>query len=338
MTFYDGTASGSGPTVTSDRVMVLLVDDQVMVGEAIRRALSSDPGIDFHYCSDPATAVATVKELRPSVILQDLVMPGVDGLDLVRAYRSEPSIASIPIIVLSTKEDSGVKRDAFQSGANDYLVKLPDEVELIARLHYHSRAYQIQLQRDAAYRALQESQRQLLETNLELQRLTNVDGLTGLSNRRYFSQYIEAEWRRSIRTGDSIAVLMIDVDFFKLYNDTCGHLAGDDVLKRIAVVIQEDCRRSSDLGARFGGEEFVMVLAATTLDAATLVAERVRARVAALKMPHPATTGGIITISIGVAASRPQAGNSFFALIDAADRALYEAKRAGRDRVIQAAA
>ncbi|WP_334174467.1 diguanylate cyclase [Pseudoxanthobacter sp.] len=338
MTFYDSAGSGSGLSVGGERVMVLLVDDQVMVGEAIRRALAADPGIDFHYCSDPASAVETVKELRPSVILQDLVMPGMDGLELVRAYRREPGISTIPIIVLSTKEDSGVKRDAFQAGANDYLVKLPDEVELIARLHYHSRAYQLQLQRDAAYRALQESQRQLLETNLELQRLTNVDGLTGLSNRRYFSQYIEAEWRRSIRTGDSMAVLMIDVDFFKLYNDNCGHLAGDDVLKRIAGVIQENCRRSSDLGARFGGEEFVMVLAATALDGAAVVADRVRARVAALRMPHPATPGGVITVSIGVAATWPKAGDSFFALIDAADRALYDAKRGGRDRVVQAAA
>ena len=139
---------------------------------------------------------------KPTVILQDLVMPGVDGIELVRRYRADPATSGIPIIVLSTKEEPSVKSDAFKAGANDYLVKLPDQIELIARIRYHSMAYLTQRQRDEAYRALHESQQQLLETNRELKRLTNVDGLTGLSNRRYFNECIETEWKRSLRGSD----------------------------------------------------------------------------------------------------------------------------------------
>ncbi len=149
-------------------VMVLLVDDQAMVCEAIRRALATEPDIDFHYCADAREALAISNQIRPTVILQDLVMPGIDGLSLVSQFRSNPNTRDIPIIVLSTNENPTVKGQAFALGANDYLVKLPDRIELIARIRYHSRAFLNQLQRDAAYRALRESQQQLINSNSQL--------------------------------------------------------------------------------------------------------------------------------------------------------------------------
>jgi signal transduction histidine kinase/HPt (histidine-containing phosphotransfer) domain-containing protein len=149
-------------------VMVLLVDDQAMVCEAIRRALASEPDIDFHYCADAREALTTAVQIRPTVILQDLVMPGIDGLSLVNQFRSNAATHDIPIIVLSTNENPQVKGQAFSVGANDYLVKLPDRLELIARIRYHSRAFLNQLQRDAAYRALRESQQQLINGNAQL--------------------------------------------------------------------------------------------------------------------------------------------------------------------------
>ncbi|AWE73941.1 Phytochrome-like protein cph2 [Pseudomonas aeruginosa] len=237
-------------------VMVLLVDDQAMIGEAVRRSLASEAGIDFHFCSDPQQAVAVANQIKPTVILQDLVMPGVDGLTLLAAYRGNPATRDIPIIVLSTKEEPTVKSAAFAAGANDYLVKLPDAIELVARIRYHSRSYIALQQRDEAYRALRESQQQLLETNLVLQRLMNSDGLTGLSNRRHFDEYLEMEWRRSLREQSQLSLLMIDVDYFKSYNDTFGHVAGDEALRQVAGAIREGCSRSSDLAARYGGEEF----------------------------------------------------------------------------------
>jgi signal transduction histidine kinase/HPt (histidine-containing phosphotransfer) domain-containing protein len=149
-------------------VMVLLVDDQAMVCEAIRRALAGHRDIDFHYCADAHEAVVVANQIKPTVILQDLVMPGIDGLTLVGHFRANEATRETPIIVLSTNETPQVKGQAFAAGANDYLVKLPDKIELIARLRYHSRAYLNQLQRDEAYRALRESQQQLVESNSSL--------------------------------------------------------------------------------------------------------------------------------------------------------------------------
>jgi two-component system, chemotaxis family, response regulator WspR len=324
------------PAVSGLRsIMVLLVDDQLVVGEAVRRAVINQPEVEFHYCSNPVEALAVAKKVQPTVILQDLVMPAVNGLDLVRQYRADPATKDIPIIVLSTKEEATVKRDAFSAGANDYLVKLPDSIELVARIRYHSAAYVAQIQRDEAYRALRKSQQELMETNLELQRLTNVDGLTGLSNRRYFNEYIETEWNHAIRTGNPISLLMIDIDHFKQYNDSYGHLAGDEVLRAVAQAVKRHFRRATDLAARFGGEEFVVVLPLTPAHDLQQLANGVVEAVESLDLPHLASTvGNKVTVSVGGATALPQRGERFFTLIDAADMALYEAKRAGRNRAV----
>ncbi|CAH1658512.1 diguanylate cyclase (GGDEF domain) with PAS/PAC sensor [Hyphomicrobiales bacterium] len=311
--------------------MVLLVDDQVMVCEAIRRALAQHGDLDFHYCTEPLEAIEVAQRVKPTVILQDLVMPGVDGLDLVRRYRKHPALQAVPVIVLSTKEDPATKSEAFQAGANDYLVKLPDKVELIARIRYHTRAYLDHVQRDEAYRALRESQRELMRANLELERLTRIDGLTGLGNRRYFDEYLTAEWKRAQRTRNPLSVLMIDVDHFKRYNDAYGHLAGDDVLKRVADVIQTGACRATDLAARFGGEEFVVVLTDVSQEGAAHVAERMVEGVRDLNIPHGS---GRVTISVGIATAWPSPESGPGSLVNAADLALFRAKNSGRDRVV----
>ncbi|MGO8930754.1 MAG: response regulator [Limisphaerales bacterium] len=149
-------------------VMVLLVDDQAMVCEAVRRALANQTDIDFHYCADAREALTIANQIKPTVILQDLVMPGVDGLTLVKQFRANPATKDTPIIVLSSNENPQVKGHAFALGANDYLVKLPDKIELVARIRYHSKAYLNVSQRDAAYQALRESQQQLIESNTAL--------------------------------------------------------------------------------------------------------------------------------------------------------------------------
>lgn len=327
-------APGAPATPDEYRLRVLLVDDQAMVGEAIRRALATDPLVEFCYCGNPADAIEVAERFKPTVILQDLVMPNVDGLTLVRAYRTHPSTADIPIIVLSTKEEPAVKRDAFAIGANDYLIKLPDAVELIARVRHHSKAYLNQLQRDAAYRALHESQSELMRINAELQRLSNVDGLTGLSNRRYFNEYADAQWKLAVRAQQPLAVLMIDVDDFKRYNDAYGHLAGDNVLKATASAVKNSFLRPTDLAARFGGEEFVVLLPATPLATLPELGERVRHNVEALDIPHKASTvGGLATISVGGAAMVPQSEGSIALLIESADQALYAGKKAGKNCV-----
>ncbi|WP_175716897.1 diguanylate cyclase domain-containing protein [Burkholderia anthina] len=314
--------------------MVLLVDDQTIVAEAVRRALVDEDSIDFHYCPRSDEAMATAIETRPTVILQDLVMPGIDGLSLVKAYRANPATRDVPIIVLSTQEEPVIKSAAFAAGANDYLVKLPDRIELVARIRYHSRSYINLLQRDEAYRALRQSQQQLLEANLELRRLTHSDGLTGLSNRRYLDEYLAAEWRRVAQARGELSLLMIDVDNFKLYNDTYGHVSGDSVLKQIAATLERCLGQSGDLAARFGGEEFAVVMPSTSPGAARLLGEKIRLAVEALRLEHVhASTGRYVTISIGGATVVPAPGVPTTSLIEAADRALYRAKRDGKNRV-----
>jgi two-component system chemotaxis family response regulator WspR len=269
------------------------------------------------------------------VILQDLVMPGLDGLTLVREYRNNPITRDIPIIVLSTKEDPLIKSAAFAAGANDYLVKLPDNIELVARIRYHSRSYMTLLQRDEAYRALRVSQQQLLDTNLVLQRLMNSDGLTGLSNRRHFDEYLELEWRRAIREQTQLSLMMIDVDYFKAYNDNFGHLEGDEALRQVAKAIRASSSRPSDLPARYGGEEFALVLPNTSPGGARLLAEKLRQTVASMSIPHIAPSeGSSLTVSIGLATIVPPVGSHSRQLIQSADQGLYAAKHNGRNQVV----
>ncbi|MFM7411922.1 MAG: response regulator, partial [Planctomycetota bacterium] len=146
-------------------VTVLLVDDQPIIGEAVRRMLAGEDGISFHYCREATGALAMAAQVRPTVILQDLVMPDLDGLTLVRQFRADDRFHDVPIIVLSTKEEPAVKAEAFAIGANDYLVKLPDRLELLARVRYHSRGYVALLERNDAFAAL-EASRQVLANDL----------------------------------------------------------------------------------------------------------------------------------------------------------------------------
>ncbi|HIQ41525.1 PleD family two-component system response regulator [Ectopseudomonas khazarica] len=318
-------------------MMVLLVDDQAMIGEAVRRALSEESDIDFHFCSDPQQALSVAQQIRPTVILQDLIMPGVDGLELLSQYRTAAGLRDVPIIVLSTKEDPKVKSAAFAAGANDYLVKLPDVIELLARIRYHSRSYLTLLQRDEAYRALRESQQQLLDTNLVLQRLIKSDGLTALANRRYFDEYLEIEWSRAQRDQSELSLLMIDVDYFKAYNDQHGHVAGDEVLRQVGETLRSSCTRASDLAARYGGEEFAVIMPGTAMGGARLQAEKIRRAVEALGIPHDLPkAGSSISISIGVATIRPSAERAPLSLVIKADEGLYLAKHSGRNQVAQA--
>ena len=315
------------------RVRVLLVDDQALIVEAIRRMLVGQPDIEFHFVTDGARAYTAAAEMRPTVILQDLIMPGSDGFELIQHYRTDASLRSVPVIVLSAKEDPKLKAQSFAVGANDYLVKLPDPVELLARIRYHSAAYINRLERDEAFRFLRESQQKLADANLQLQKLAALDGLTGIGNRRAFDDAVLREWQRGQRSEKPLSILLCDVDHFKLYNDEFGHQAGDMCLKKVAAVLTEQLKRPADVAARYGGEEFAIVLPETSLDGALKLAEACRVHLENLALVHPETIAGVVTMSIGVASLVPVPERSAADLIARADKALYNAKTVGRNCV-----
>ncbi len=326
------------------RAVVLLVDDQAMIGEGIRRMLAKETNIEFHFCDDPAKALELAISIKPTVILQDLVMPDVDGMTLLRFYKNHPDTAKIPVIVLSSKEDAEIKRDAFSNGANDYLVKLPDAIELIARIRAHTKHYHTEVERDHAYQAMREMQQQLEEANtelenhnLELKRLSSMDGLTGIANRRCFDETIKKEWSRALRSNEDvvIALMLIDIDYFKKYNDGYGHQSGDDCLKKVASLLSGCTTRAGDLFARYGGEEFVAILVGTNIDGAKTVAKKMHTALEAEAIQHKfSKAADHVTISMGVATLIPDKSNSPEDLIEAADKALYKAKENGRNQSV----
>jgi sigma-B regulation protein RsbU (phosphoserine phosphatase) len=210
-------------------VTVLLVDDQPIIGEAVRRMLSGEEGISFHYCKDASAALAKAAEVQPTVILQDLVMPEIDGLTLVRHFRADERFRDVPIIVLSTKEEPAVKAEAFAIGANDYIVKLPDRLELIARVRYHSRGYVALMERNEAFAAL-EASRQVLANDLA----TAADYVRSLLPPPQERGGVRADWRfipSADLGGDAFGYHDLDPDHFAVYLlDVCGHGVGAALL------------------------------------------------------------------------------------------------------------
>jgi len=314
--------------------MVMLVDDQPFVAELLQRQLTNEKDISLHYCQDSSQAVGTAEKIGPTVILLDLAMPGMDGLTVCQFIRAHPATRDIPVIMLSSNDDPVTKAAAFAAGANDYLVKLPDSVELIARLRYHSSAFVSRLQRDDAYRALRASQMKLAELNMQLLKLANIDGLTGVANRRNFDERLGVEWLIALRNRRPLTLIMFDVDWFKQYNDKFGHLEGDECLKRIARTAQEIVSRPADTMARYGGEEFIVLLPETDSSGATIVAEKLRSEIENLHLPNPGSTNSpYVTISLGVTTIVPVINSAPDDCIKLADEALYRAKHAGRNRL-----
>lgn len=317
-------------------IVVFVVDDQMMVIEAVRRMLSSESDIEFHYSTDPTKAVEMAIHVKPTVILLDLVMPDIDGMTLVRFFHQNKKTQDIPIIVLSSIETPIDKGAAFSAGASDYIVKLPDKIELIARVRAHSRSYLNKLERDAAFSELHKLKAELEESNNALQLLSCLDGLTGIANRRRFDEFMLNEWKRAVRENSTITLIMIDIDYFKAYNDNYGHQKGDETLKAVVSALKEGINRPADLLARYGGEEFVIVLPDTTMDGGLQLAKASMRHVELLALPHAhSEVSSHVTISVGIACCEPELRhNTVESLIEAADQALYEAKAKGRNQTV----
>jgi diguanylate cyclase (GGDEF)-like protein len=266
---------------------------------------------------------------RPDLVLLDIIMPDLDGYEVARQIRQiETPGEWTPIIFLSSLNKDKDIEQGITAGGDDYLLKPVSEVVLAAKIRAMQR---IVLMRQS----LLVLTRKLDAANQELKRLTSLDGLTGIANRRHFDAVLLREWRRAMRQGEEISILMCDIDFFKLFNDTYGHQSGDECLRQIAQTLSQSMDRGGDLLARYGGEEFIAVLPGTSLSGASFVAEQMRKAISQLNIPHPGTTFAHITASFGVASAVAMPETDPQDIVGAADLALYKAKHRGRNRVCQ---
>ncbi|MDX8396559.1 MAG: diguanylate cyclase [Mariprofundaceae bacterium] len=326
--------------MTSDKKassIVLLVDDQKSMTLMIEKSLEDWPNIEVHICNDSTRAIEMAEHLGPTVILQDITMPDLDGFELLQKYRNNSVTSNIPIIMLSSndKPETKAKAKAFARGANDYVVKLPDKIELAARIQYHSKAYIDHLELEAAYKDLAKSRTQLARAYRELEQLSLIDALTGITNRRQFEHRYDYEWKRALRETEPLSLILIDIDYFKQYNDTYGHPQGDECLKQVAQTLKESLQRPTDLVARYGGEEFIVLLPSTPSKGAIHIAEQLRKSILNLNIPHSKShVHSSISISLGIATTAPMLKHKSDMLIKTTDDALYEAKDQGRNRVI----
>ncbi len=293
---------------------VLVVDDSPMV----RRLLAVVLGRDFRVvaAADGEAALARALEARPDLILLDAVMPGRDGFSVCRHLKGDARTAEIPVLFLTALQGEVDEIRALEAGAIDFIQKPINPATVLARVRNH-----IELKR---------SKDRLVELAVQ-------DGLTALANRRHFDQALAREWQRSRREGSPLALILGDVDCFKTFNDTYGHVAGDACLRAVAKAFAGALRRPGDLAARFGGEEFVCLLPDTDEGGARAVADQITAALADLGLPHARSdVASHVTASLGVAAVNPALDEGPESLLDEADRRMYEAKRRAKARSLRA--
>jgi diguanylate cyclase (GGDEF)-like protein len=295
---------------------VLVVDDApsnlVILTESLR------PEFDIRIATSGPEALRLVGETPPDLILLDILMPDMDGYEVCRQLKAHPATRNIPVIFLTAKGDVSDETMGLALGAVDYIVKPVSVPIVLARVRAH-----VELKRRG----------DLLET------LSLRDGLTGIPNRRRLDDCLERSWRQALRNGTSLSMIMADIDDFKAYNDTYGHMAGDECLRAVARALAGVLKRPGDLAARFGGEEFAMVLEETTLSGALHLAESMRLAVEALGMENTGSrVSEVVTVTLGAACAVPTPTQKPDSLLAMADRKLYEAKQAGRNRVLGATA
>jgi len=290
---------------------LLVVDDQPANIQVLHRAFSAEYQV-FMATNGPQ-ALAVCREQHPDLVLLDVVMDGMDGHEICRQMRADPNTRDIPVIFVTAHNDPVQETKGLDLGAVDFISKPinPDVVRARVRTHI-----KLKLRSDI------------------LRRLVFVDSLTGVFNRRYFDHCLSTEWLRANRSHASLALILIDVDHFKRYNDRYGHPLGDECLKNVARALRRGLHRPGDVVVRYGGEEFACLLPETDLNGAMRVARHLEQVVRDLKIVHEDSgVASTVTVSLGVAVKTPDSPATYEELLTIADAQLYKAKTAGRAKV-----
>ena len=291
------------------RPKILIVDDQKENIDLLMELFRDQYRVAAATTPERALKVAA-GDSPPDIVLLDILMPGMDGYEVCRRLKSDESTRNIPVLFVTAVSEVMDATKGFDVGAVDYITKPfhPPTVKARVRLHLDLK-----------------KKHELLETYAFL------DALTEIHNRRRFEEVIEAEWNRARRSGQPLSLILMDVDFFKSFNDTYGHGQGDECLRRVAKVVAGSLSRTSDFVARYGGEEFMVLLPYTDHDQAMTIAGRLSEAVDELAIPHGASRAADhLTVSMGVATAHPNQDIGYARIVDTADTALYDAKHAGR--------
>ena len=298
------------PAAGDERPRLLVVDDQPANVQALYQVFAADHQVLMATSGEQALAIAAAR--RPDLVLLDVQMPGIDGYETCRRLKADPATHDTPVIFVTAHDDEEAETRGLDAGAVDFIAK-PIKPRIVrARVKTH-----VTLKRQSDL----------------LREWVYVDGLTGVRNRRYFDERLQAEWARAVRQSSGLSLLLVDVDHFKAYNDRYGHQAGDEALRRIGATLKAALKRPADLAARYGGEEFACVLPDTDLPGALALARQIGDQVRALAIEHAGSAcAPVVTVSVGVASKPALVVGSAQALLREADAQLYIAKSRGRQQ------
>ncbi|MDF2177796.1 diguanylate cyclase [Aliiglaciecola sp. CAU 1673] len=297
--------------VRNRRGRILVVDDQPINIQAIHQIFINEH--ELFVATSGQQALDFCQSTPPDLLLLDVMMPQMSGLEVCRRLKQQDATADIPVIFVTGADSQEDENSCWEAGGVDFVSKPVNAQTLKNRVRAHlTLKFQADLLKEMAFR----------------------DGLTGVANRRFFDETLQQEWRRCSRSNQPISLILLDIDFFKKYNDTYGHLDGDECLKHVAAIISHQVRRPGDLVARYGGEEFAVILPNTPLRGAVEVAMKIEEAVRDMSMPHEqGVNEKVVSVSVGVATWHMDADLGPDQLIELADRQLYRAKEQGRARV-----
>lgn len=316
---------------------ILIVDDSPPVVKLLQATLGR-AGYTETTCTGCGAAALSYLGIEPAAeslptvdcVLLDIVMPGVDGIEICRIIKSHPAYADTPVIMVTVRDEPETLREAFRAGANDYITKPVRELELVARLKAAIRLKKEIEARKAREAELVRMTEKLAEANTLLAELTITDDLTKVGNRRYFAGCLDNEWRRSFRDATPLSIIFVAVDRFQEFNEQLGRAKGDACLKLIAQVLQMTLRRTTDHLSRYSDSEFAIVLPKTALAGAEIVAGHIRQSIKELEVKHPS---GFVSVSQGVASVIPASGMTATTFLAMAEEAMAAAQKAGGDQV-----